>query len=163
MKRVRIFIFWFHKDYQKGRHKVSINKAFIHSLSDPSLCPLDSLSFSLPFFFLLPPFLPHFLPFRSYYFRALYLLGATGKRASLVAQLVKNPPAMWKTWVWSLGWEDPLEKGKDTHSSILACIVYGVAKSLTRLSDFHFHRYKLYLLRNSHCSFKGNSLDHLKV
>ena len=40
--------------------------------------------------------------------------------ASLVAQLVKNPPAMWKTWVWSLGWEDPLEKGKTTHSSILA-------------------------------------------
>jgi len=31
--------------------------------------------------------------------------------ASLVAQLVKNPPAMWETWVWSLGWEDPLEKG----------------------------------------------------
>ena len=32
-------------------------------------------------------------------------------RASLVAQLIKNPPAMWETWVWSLGWEDPLEKG----------------------------------------------------
>ena len=40
--------------------------------------------------------------------------------ASLVAQLVKNPPAMWETWVRSLGWEDPLEKGKVTHSSILA-------------------------------------------
>ena len=40
--------------------------------------------------------------------------------ASLVAQLVKNPPTMWETWVRSLGWEDPLEKGKDTHSSILA-------------------------------------------
>ena len=40
--------------------------------------------------------------------------------ASLVAQLVKNLPAMWETWVWSLGWEDPLEKGKATHSSILA-------------------------------------------
>ena len=39
---------------------------------------------------------------------------------SLVAQLVKNPPAMWETWVRSLGWEDPLEKGKVTHSSILA-------------------------------------------
>ena len=39
--------------------------------------------------------------------------------ASLVAQLVKNPPAMQETWVWSLGWEDPLEKGKATHSSIL--------------------------------------------
>ena len=40
--------------------------------------------------------------------------------ASLVVQLVKNPPAMWETWVQSLGWEDPLEKGKATHSSILA-------------------------------------------
>ena len=40
--------------------------------------------------------------------------------ASLVTQLVKNLPAMWKTWVQSLGWEDLLEKGKATHSSILA-------------------------------------------
>ena len=39
---------------------------------------------------------------------------------SLVPQLVKNPPAMQETWVRSLGWEDPLEKGKATHSSILA-------------------------------------------
>ena len=40
--------------------------------------------------------------------------------ASLVAQLVKNPPAMWETWVQSLVWEDTLEQGKATHSSILA-------------------------------------------
>ena len=40
--------------------------------------------------------------------------------SSLVAQLVKNPPAMLETCVQSLGWEDPLEKGKATHSSILA-------------------------------------------
>ena len=40
--------------------------------------------------------------------------------ASLVAQLVKNPPAMWETWLRSLGWEDPLEKGKASHSSILS-------------------------------------------
>ena len=40
--------------------------------------------------------------------------------ASLVAQLVKNLPAKQETWVGSLGWEDPLEKGKATHSSILA-------------------------------------------
>ena len=39
---------------------------------------------------------------------------------SFVAQLVKNPPAMWETWVQLLGWEDLLEKGKATHSSILA-------------------------------------------
>ena len=40
--------------------------------------------------------------------------------ASLRAQLVKNPPTMQETWVRSLGWEDPLEKVKATHSSILA-------------------------------------------
>ena len=40
--------------------------------------------------------------------------------AFLVAQLVKNPPAMRETWVQSLGWEDPLEKGKVMHSNILA-------------------------------------------
>ena len=40
--------------------------------------------------------------------------------ASLVAQLVKNSSAMRETWVRGLGWEDPLEKGKATHSSILA-------------------------------------------
>ena len=47
-----------------------------------------------------------------------------------------------RAWVRSLGWEDPLEKGKATHSSILAwripwTTVHGVAKSQTRLSDFH--------------------------
>ena len=41
-------------------------------------------------------------------------------KTSLVDQVVKNPPAMWETRVWSLGWEDPLEKAKATHSSILA-------------------------------------------
>ena len=40
--------------------------------------------------------------------------------ASIVAQLVKNPPAMWETWVRSFDWEDPLEKGKAARSSILA-------------------------------------------
>ena len=58
--------------------------------------------------------------------------------ASLVAQLVKNLPAMRDTWVRSLCWEDPLEKGKATHSSILSrripwtiYIVYGVEKNRT--------------------------------
>ena len=41
------------------------------------------------------------------------------KDLCLVAQLVKNPPEMWETWVRSLGWEVPLEKGKATNSSIL--------------------------------------------
>ena len=39
--------------------------------------------------------------------------------ASLMAQLVKNLPAMWETWVQSLGWEDPPEKAKAMHSSVL--------------------------------------------
>ena len=65
--------------------------------------------------------------------------------ASPVAQLVKNVPAMWDTWVRSLGWEDPLEKGKATHFSILAWripwTVHGVAKDTTkRLSLFTLHR-----------------------
>ena len=44
--------------------------------------------------------------------------------AYLVTRLVKNLPAMRETWVWSLGWEDPLEKGKATHSSIVAYGLY---------------------------------------
>ena len=64
------------------------------------------------------------------------------KVASLVAQLVKNRPAMRETWVPSLGWEGPLEKGMVTHSSVLVrripmdrgawqATVHGVAKSQT--------------------------------
>ena len=55
-----------------------------------------------------------------------------------MAQLVKNLPAMQKIWVQSLDWEDPLKKGKSTHSSIMDCIVPGVTKSQTQLSNFHF-------------------------
>ena len=61
-----------------------------------------------------------------------------------MAQLVKKLPAMQETWVWSLGWDDPLEKGKGyslQYSGLensMSCIVYGVTKSQTRLSDFHF-------------------------
>ena len=64
--------------------------------------------------------------------------------ASLVAQLVKNLPAMRETWVWSLGWEDPLREGKGyplQYSGLMNsmdCIVHGVTKSRTQLSDFHF-------------------------
>ena len=62
--------------------------------------------------------------------------------ASLLAQLVKNPSAMWGTWVWSLGWEDAVEKGKATHSSILVwrhpwTVESMRSQSQTWLSDFH--------------------------
>ena len=50
----------------------------------------------------------------------IHIIGVPkGEGASLIAQLVKNPPAMQETLVWFLGWEDPLEKGKATHSSAL--------------------------------------------
>ena len=63
-----------------------------------------------------------------------------------MVQTVKNPPPVWETWVQSLGWEDPLEEGMATHSSVLAwripvdrgawrATVPGVAKGQTRLSD----------------------------
>ena len=62
---------------------------------------------------------------------------------SLAAQLVKNLHTMWETWVPSLGWEDPLEKGKGyplQYSGLensTDCIVHGVTKSRTQLSHFH--------------------------
>ena len=66
--------------------------------------------------------------------------------ASLAAQMVKNPPAMWETWVWALGWQAPLKEGMATHSCILAwripmdrgacsAIVQRGKKSQTRLRD----------------------------
>ena len=68
--------------------------------------------------------------------------------ASLMAQLVKNPPAMRETWVWSLGWEDSLEKvtatGEGQYSGLeksMDCTVHGVIKSRTWLSNFHFQSF----------------------
>ena len=62
---------------------------------------------------------------------------------SLVVQLVKNPPAIWETWVRSLGREDPPDKGKAIHSNILVWRIphtvqsMGFEKSWTGLNDFH--------------------------
>ena len=81
------------------------------------------------------------------------------KQASLVAQTIKNLPAMRETQVWSLGWEDPLEEEMATHSSVLTWSppgdkymdsteepgglqsVHGVAKSWIRRSNQHTHRH----------------------
>jgi len=58
---------------------------------------------------------------------------------------VKNSPAMWETWVRSLGWEDLLEKGTANPlqfsglENSMDCTVHAVAKSQTQLSNFHFH------------------------
>ena len=74
----------------------------------------------------------------------LFMISFAMQRASLMAQMVKNLPAMWETWVRSLGWEDPLEKGT---APLFECsglensmdgVVHGVTKSRTQLSDFHF-------------------------
>ena len=79
------------------------------------------------------------------------MLSAKFFTSLVVAQLVKNLPAMRETWVWSLSWEDPLEKGRAAHSSILAWRIPWTVQSMglqtaghdsvswTRLSHFHFH------------------------
>ena len=97
---------------------------------------------------------------------SVYFISPMAQMASLVAQMVKNPPAMQETWLRSLGWEDPLEKEMATHSSIPAwripwteepggplqysCLenpmhrgtwratVHGVTKSWTQLTTFTF-------------------------
>ena len=66
-------------------------------------------------------------------------------RSSLVAQLVKNLPAIWETWVWYLGWEEPLENGTayplqcSGLENSMDCTVHGVTKSQTGLGYCHFH------------------------
>ena len=69
--------------------------------------------------------------------------------ASLLAQLVKNPPSMQETWVWSLGWEDSPGEGNGyplQYSGLensMDCIFYEVTKSQTWPSNFHFHNFLL--------------------
>ena len=73
------------------------------------------------------------------------MIESTPVQASQVAQMLKNLPTVLETWVQSLGWEDPLEKGKAIYSSILAwripwrearqATAHKVTKSWTRLSD----------------------------
>ena len=87
--------------------------------------------------------------------------------ASLVAQLVKNLPAMWETWVQSLGWEGPLQKGKATHSSILAWRIPWTIQSMGRkeldtteqLSP-HFMRPYKYMLITEINEGEGTGLPH---
>ena len=89
-----------------------------------------------------PPNLGLTPSFFSFLALSIFLLG----RASLVAQMVNNMPARRETWVRPLGWEDPLEEGMATYSSILAwripserevwqATVHGVAKNQTGLSN----------------------------
>ena len=64
-------------------------------------------------------------------------VGSCFFQASVVAQLVKNLPAGQETWVWSLDWEDPLENGKATHSSILAWRILWTAQTMGSQSAVH--------------------------
>ena len=64
-----------------------------------------------------------------------------------MVQLVKNPPAMLETWVRSLGWEEPPEKGKATHSSILAWGIPWTAESMVSQRAGHTERLSLSLLK----------------
>ena len=75
--------------------------------------------------------------------------------ASLVIQQVKNLPAIWDTWVQSLGWEDPLEKGKATHSSILAWKILWILSSMgSLLSSSSFPFLQNFLSDHCNCFFQ---------
>ena len=78
------------------------------------LCPGVCVCFMQTLIYLVNCFILNF--YKLFFFSEVYLQES---RACLVAQLIKNLPAMQETCIQSLGWEDPLEKGKATHSSIL--------------------------------------------
>ena len=102
------------------------------------------------------------------------------RQASHVAQLVKNLPAMRESWVRSLGWKDPLEKGKATPSSVLAWRIQSIQTPIqsvqtpiqsmgsqrvgTRLSDFHFHFPVYHPLESSQlCEMNTITLSHFTI
>ena len=98
--------------------------------ADPFLCPvLCSWGFGLwirrplrfPAVEFYDPLFVRFLPsLLSWRVKSINHKAGWELQSSLVTQMVKNPPAMLETWVRSLGWEDPLEEGKVTNSSVLA-------------------------------------------
>ena len=95
----------------------------------------------------------HALTIWTFVGRVMSLVFNTLSRFVMVAQTVKRLPAMWKTWVQSVGQEDPLEKETATHSRILAWKSHGWrrhsmgSQRVRRLSDFHFH----FFLPRSNC------------
>ena len=87
---------------------------------------------------------------------------------SPVAQMLKNPPSMWETWVWALGWEVPLEMGTAIHCGILSGLqkstdrgawqatVQGFARSWTWVSNFHTHTH-------THTHTQTHKIIHVKT
>ena len=90
-----------------------------------SMMPSNHLIFCHPLLLL-----PSIFPNISVFSKRPFFSGG-----SLITQLVKKPPAMWETWVWSLGWEYLLEKGKATHSSIQAWRIPWTAHGGHKMSD----------------------------
>ena len=124
--------------------------------SCPTLCdPMDHSTPGLPVHYQLPKFTQTHVHWEDLLEKEGIGYPLQYSWASLVAQ-VKNLPAMWETWVLSLGWEDLLEKRTATHSSILAWripwAIHGVEKSQTQLSDFHVTS----SLQPSWLAFKGH-------
>ena len=76
--------------------------------------------------------------------------------ASLVAQLVKNLPAVWEAWVWSPHWDDPLEKGRATHSSVLAWRIPWAIQSMG--SQRVGHNWATFTFRSFHGSVDNSNL-----
>ena len=80
-----------------------------------------------------------------------------------MAQLVKNPPTMWETWVLSLGWEDPLEEGMAIHSSIWNFLIAHLVKNLPVMQEtwIRFLGGKSHLEKGmaTHSSILENSMD----
>ena len=138
------YIKWFHTvshiKIQKKILMFSVNETKLHH-------PSSSFVKGEQFFNILE--FPYFPVFPYFHFH----VGFHTAGASLVAQTVKNSPALQETWVQSLGQEDPLEKRMATHSSILAwrtsmdrrtwrATVHGIAKSWTQLRNSIFtYRY----------------------
>ena len=74
--------------------------------------------------------------------------------AFLVAQLLKNAPAIWEIWVQSLSWEDPLEKGRATHSSILAWRIPWTSQESDTTEQLLLHTYQLQLFAYKYTEMK---------
>ena len=83
--------------------------------------------------------------------------------ASPIAQLVKYPPAMWETWVQSLGWEDHLEKGKATHSSVLDWRIQGLYSPWSRKESDTTERLSLHFTCAKKVKVKVKSLSPVQL